>query len=95
MSTLRATVDGRIDDSEVFLRLPNSSEHACCFQNNEISFSNDATHDLVVVELQRGALAGEFIIKIKNMEDKERSFRYKIFFQKKIPEVLFHLQFKL
>ena len=88
MSKLRATVDGRIDDSEVFLRLPNSSELACCFQNNEISFSNDATHDLVVVELRRSALAGEYIIKIKNTEDVERSFRYKIFFQKKLPEVL-------
>ena len=91
MSTLRATVDGRLDDREVFLRLPNSSELACCFQNNEITFSNDATHDLVVVELRRSALAGEYIIKIKNTEDVERSFRYKIFFQKKLPEVSFAL----
>jgi hypothetical protein len=91
MSTLRATVDGRLDDREVFLRLPNSSELACCFQSNEISFSNDATHDLVVVELRRSALAGEYIIKIKNTEDVERSYRYKIFYQKKLPEVSFTL----
>ena len=90
MSKLRVTVDGRIDDKEVFLRLPNNTEYACCFKRHKISLSNDATHDLVVAELQQGAPPGEYIIKIKNTDDVVRSFRYKIFFQKKLPEVQFN-----
>ncbi|CAG5094203.1 Oidioi.mRNA.OKI2018_I69.XSR.g13343.t1.cds [Oikopleura dioica] len=86
MTMLRATVDGRIQNREVFLRLPNSTEIRCCFEKGEISFKNDATHDLVAAVLEQGAPSGQYIIKLENTEDITRNFRYKIFSQKKLPE---------